>query len=309
MPGVAVLAFDRIYGLIVPVRPATLSNPGCGAHVEWLWANPKSDLKPHERAPDRETDADDKGCPSRSRWLSLLKELHSAGLRAVFSGFLDESDAGADFQPLEIVVQDAVSMEVNLPTIRGFQEAVAVLWKEAGHECHRGLLEMTLDETVLSVNQFLKLPSRGLKCPPQDGREWFVHIPLSGFSPDYYVMAMRDLYFNDNSVWIPRTLMMVRDFHRYAAADNVIANLFELRNLLCDEVLDFVRFLNASKRHLQGYLHSSSFVHEVIRCFPFLRVTSASIFGFPRAPVKNRAKACVTRLYLRGSTRESFCLA
>ena len=60
MLGVAVLAFDRIHRIIVPVRPATLSNSICGAHVKRLYANPKSDLEPHEQAPDRETDDDER---------------------------------------------------------------------------------------------------------------------------------------------------------------------------------------------------------------------------------------------------------
>jgi hypothetical protein len=119
LPGVAVLAFDGIHRIIVlsvllpcPILTVRLMSNGYG-QIRNLISSPANGVRIGKWTTRT------KGCHSGSRWLSFPKELHGAGLRAVFSVFLDESDEGADFQPLEVVVQDAVSMKVNLPTVRG----------------------------------------------------------------------------------------------------------------------------------------------------------------------------------------------
>src|SRR3546814_11647928 len=55
------------------------------------------------------------------------KRPDGARLRAFFAHFLGEGDARAGFQARKAVVEDAVAVEIHVPPVRRFQNAIAVI--------------------------------------------------------------------------------------------------------------------------------------------------------------------------------------
>jgi hypothetical protein len=80
-----------------------------------------------------------------------------ARLRTLLPFFLGKTDFGSELESIEAVVQDAIPVKINLPTILRLDKAIAVLFEELDNPPMRRA-DSALDPPPPPASVVLKLP-------------------------------------------------------------------------------------------------------------------------------------------------------
>src|SRR5665647_944073 len=101
--------------------------------------------------------------------------LDSAGLRAVISVFLMKADHVANVQSIEIHIQDAVTVEIDLPLIRRGDCPIILHGEELTDPASRYLL-VHLDLPLALAGVFIQLTIDGIKGIAEGYELSLIHI-------------------------------------------------------------------------------------------------------------------------------------
>ena len=107
------------------------------------------------------------GRNNRKIWSSAVvcNERYCGRLRTLFARLLHKVHLGADLEPAEARVYDAIRVEINLPAIRRLQETVALFREELADVGVRRAL-MDFQNSASTAGIILKLTARRVKSVP-----------------------------------------------------------------------------------------------------------------------------------------------
>jgi hypothetical protein len=170
--------------------------------------------------------------------------------------FFGEMYFRPDLHMLEVPVQHAVSMEIDLSSVSGFQEAVTLVSKEFADPSDRDTF-MSLYLTALTTGIVLQLASSGVKGLLDGNIDIFMCAVFGRFPIDHD-FPPRHLDIHTHMIELSLVVPSMGDLHNHPAVCDPVIEFIQLSRLLTDIGLDGLGGRHVARGNLQWNHHSQS---------------------------------------------------
>jgi len=185
--------------------------------------------------------------------MGFADQVDAARLRSFVARFLIEAHFETGLEPVEICIEQAVAMKVDLAAVEGPQSATAAGPIEARDDCVRRPL-VRLDVAASDALMVLQLAARRLERVAQRHVDVFVSVIRAGRSiGDDLAAGVSQV--DTHGVQVALVMAFMRSFDRDATAREVVGDLLELGYALADGIFDSRRSVHLMKNDLQRDLH------------------------------------------------------
>ena len=176
-------------------------------------------------------------------------KVHGARLGARLTHFLRESHLIANLEPIEVGIDHAVAVKVDVPTIGRFNLAVILLGHEPNNAPVRGYL-MCLHVAATAALVVFQLASDGIERIPNSD----VHILMRlmfGRIPARDQLMVGHPHIHPDMVQVTFVVMFVVCLDDHTTADNLLGEMLELLRALSNLGFNGVGVIEITKYDLQ----------------------------------------------------------
>src|SRR5260221_7373024 len=241
----------------------------------------------------------------------LAHHLNAARLRAVFALLGGKAHFGADREALELDVQHAVGMEVELPVVvQRPDEAVAFVGEQLlDHAVRLAVVDLCLAPALL--DRPLQLLLDGAESLVDHRGQLRVHVANHLLLLHRQIVLARHPHLDHHAVAVALVIRPLLLRERDMAAPDVLGELFQVLHALGDVVLDPGAAVNVLEDHFRCNLHRFPPAVKHLSCWLKLRRRHAvEFFVTPRAwsrssPSSSPRSVTSTRSACGASTRNT----
>src|SRR5689334_6252657 len=194
--------------------------------------------------------------PSRGhRRAGLAHQLHAGGLRSLVAELRIEAHLGADRKALEVAVQDAVAVEVELPVIAQRADETVALAEELLHHAVR-LAVVRLLVVAAQRGGFLQLALDGAEREVDERRHLRRHVDDLLLLLHRQIVLGRNAHLDHGAVAVAGVLRRLLARQGHVAARNAAREALEVLQALGYVRLDPGRAIDAVEDDLRSDLHA-----------------------------------------------------